>query len=374
MSTNLPMPNGFMVYDHNQMYGPYPLADLRNRHRLGQFSAEARVSRYGSEEWMSLNDFIQGALLPDVPAPAPAPVRLMRIPTLPRLPEVRRAWPWLVALVCLVAAGYGVWWWSRLPVGRVNGTVFITTNMGDSKQLGAVRISLHEEEAVRPMLIENGITMAKQVVQFATRTLELAGEAETLISELSRLDEQGQNLRLEAIELTRKINQTKLDNPVLTPAMSQLLAQWNKRIAECKAGALERERAWARKAMASDDIVRASRLIGDGSVISDRSLRCFWDNLPAPAGEAVSGPQGEFRIEVPRKGRYLVMAYGQRKSFGVEEYYTWIVPLEVTRRGDVELNLNNANMVSERGLPYENEIKAAVEKMPEIKLRKANRA
>lgn len=71
----------------------------------------------------------------------------------------------------------------------------------------------------------------------------------------------------------------------------------------------------------------------------------LFKNQPDAVASAISDADGNFALELPREGRFVVMAQASRKLPDNEEQYFWLVPVSLSGKDSEQLLLSNNNML-----------------------------
>lgn len=70
----------------------------------------------------------------------------------------------------------------------------------------------------------------------------------------------------------------------------------------------------------------------------------FLEGLPDASARAQTDANGEFAVQVPRKGSFALAAHAQRRVFGSTEDYTWVVLIPQEARQGVKVLLSNETL------------------------------
>lgn len=76
------------------------------------------------------------------------------------------------------------------------------------------------------------------------------------------------------------------------------------------------------------------------------SGRYFLGDLPPALATAQTDASGDFVIEVPRKGRFVLAAYAQRYVLGTTEEYCWLMRLPDDARAGAKVLLSNETLTT----------------------------
>lgn len=364
MSKNLPQVDGYMVFDKDQTLGPFRLSDLRVRASTGQFSPGAQVCQYGKNEWQPLSDLLG----------APQ-VSKFRIPTLH--PEVDRSAELAalrrkrIIIACLVvgvlALIYAAWHFAPgVPFVTINGSLSMPGTNGVEVRLSSVEVAVYSEDAIKPVLLRNSLVLVRKIESRQEDMAALKPQIKEIEAKADRLTAEAEELRKESYKIEAKMKDLRSSPDAESAEKTALIEGWQAKADQCvrladrkssEVRALREKTADMTAAM--DDLIAM-----DG--ITDKLVFTLWDNLPQPSALMPTDATGGFRLELDRQGKYWVMARFFFKETG--EYAGWVVPVEIQKRGPVELNLDQANMVSRRGFPFLDELRKDVGKLPPLKL------
>lgn len=364
MSKELPQVDGYMVFEKNQTLGPFRLSDLRVRASTGQFGPDAQVCQYGKNEWQPLS-----ALLG-----APQ-VSKYRVPTLH--PEVDRSAELAalrrkrILIACLVVGVLGLIWaaWyfaPGVPFVTLNGSLSMPGTNGVEVRLSSVEIAAYREEVIKPVLLQNGLVMVRKIGSRDDDVSSLKLQIADLEDKAGRLAAEAEDLRKESYKIEAKMKELRSGPDAESAEKTALIEGWQAKVDQCVRLADRKSgEAAALRAKASDVTAAMKDLVAtDG--ITDKMVFTLWENLPQPNALVTTDAKGTYRLELDGRGRFLVMAKFFFKETGA--YASWVVPVEVQKRGPMELNLNQDNMVSRQGFPYLDELRKDVGKLPPLKL------
>jgi len=72
----------------------------------------------------------------------------------------------------------------------------------------------------------------------------------------------------------------------------------------------------------------------------------FWFSLlQSPIQIAETDAEGEFELQLPRTGKWVIAAHGQRMTWNRIESYYWLQPVSLDGQNKRVQNLNNNNLL-----------------------------
>lgn len=246
----------------------------------------------------------------------------------------------LLVFVCgiALALGCGIGCNTSPREDTVRGQVFIVTQGRENVKLGLVTVVLYSNSTVRQhIVLKQGEAEPKR------RALELQMAA----VEKSIAEAQGRVMAsIHSSDVAEKRHdqafQRQMDAGALTQGWDengrQSDAAWNESFAHL--GRAKQWEAEAAKRRATLTTLKAEYEAWD-------SGSYLLEGLPEPLTRTQTDANGEFTIQVPRKGTYALAAHADRTVFGSSEEYTWIVQIpDATRQGE-KLLLSNETLTTE---------------------------
>ena len=255
------------------------------------------------------------------------------------------------------------------PTDTVRGQVFVVTEGRQNLKLGLVSVELLPEEATQEhiKLRENAYRKAVALVRGRNEqtrdsvraAYELAlknakEQATRLQPELSRAEAELAGARRRALaadgaaEAAAKAYREEIGDPATSRVSIEAIFKASERYRlPAKRAAAESARAEVQGRMRDLEVLRA-RIRASVATVPESlptpplTSAFYFDGLPPARTSALTAADGNFTLNGPRRGRFVLAAHTQRRLLGMVEEYFWLVRLpEESRTGTLVLLSNN---------------------------------
>jgi hypothetical protein len=230
--------------------------------------------------------------------------------------------------------------------GTLSGQIFVATNGRENIKLGAQRIALfpydgvhtlleglHEFAAAKADRLQIDISAAEEEeeqAKLAEKEAESAAEqAKAAVEQADRMVRRNQELYRRGIGLSDGLTAISAAREAGVMARRDL---------DAAREVQNRARNATNMARARIDSLSEEQ----GYYYSDS----FWfSQLQSPILIAETDAEGKFELQLPRTGRWVIAAHGERMTRNRIEYYYWLQPVSLDGQYKRVQNLNNNNLL-----------------------------
>lgn len=212
--------------------------------------------------------------------------------------------PTFVYLVIMVLAIFT--FGCKPRVGELDGSVFIVTEERDNIKLGLVTIGLLDANTAKASLHSFQEQYKAQVSNIRSNAMPIAVSVQKLCADAKPISEE-YDVRPTA-NLRAKL-QTRIDE------INELVGDFNSKIEPL------------------------NHLVKNYEHFS-------YEALGQPSITVKTDADGKFRMEMPRKGEFIITALASRAVGNTTEEYIWVVPISLEGKSHEQIFLSNDNMTS----------------------------
>ena len=276
------------------------------------------------------------------------------------------------------------------PKGKLSGQVFVATKGGENFKLGAVQVSLFAREAIDVLVAglkafanakieqlrlaaektgekqaEAALRQTEAALQQAEAALQQAGAAlqlaEAIEQQAKAAEQQAkttEKINWDAYQKTPGSNEAKIaaegakgaavSAKAAADAASQALNAARQRVGAAQQGV----------DAAQQGVSGAQQGVGkargrDNSLLKQQAFyysgSFYFSHLRSPIQTAKTDADGKFMIEVPRTGKFVIAAKGERSVGQETEKYYWLQPVSLEGQQQLVQNLTNNDLTSTTG-------------------------
>ncbi len=214
---------------------------------------------------------------------------------------------------------------SEAPADKsLEGQIFAVLDNGSSMKLGGISVNIFDRATVDSLIQERRSEATKSTAALRERLKEMELDKSRLQDRIRVAERALRDIQVAQVSLIRELPNG--------------FADWEQRLNSAEAN-LQKLQAM---------LVESDQQTGDVRAAIDRSGDAgrLYDDLENPVSSALSDADGKFRVSVPNKGDYYLVAKFTRNFLGEQETLRWVLPVTAGGvRGPVLLS--NSNVFAE---------------------------
>lgn len=225
---------------------------------------------------------------------------------------------------------------------RLNGSIFIVKRNGESMKLGLVNVQLISEDAISHHL-------AVKAPEVREARLQMKADKKKEIKEaLGNIEDQ---FKAETERVKEAIEQLEAQMSLATGLERYKIKDQIGRLNRITVTPETMERSRTHIALSrSLDKIDSLPLEHFDEDNSERTIGCYFNDLPPALDGTLTDADGRFVLKLPRIGQFAVFAKSSREIGDKMETYYWLIRVSADGNDSKQLLLSNNNLVKEAAL------------------------